>query len=138
MIASLCRKAHFNAAYTNNNPHWNVEKNTAVFGKTQSGGAQFHGHNYELVVRLEGEVNENTGRVFHPDKLAYLIKREVEERYDHKNLYEDVDDFRDTVPTPEMMACKIFNLLRPHIAEHIHMKVTLYESSQTFAEYEGR
>ncbi len=127
------RKAHFNAAHRLHNPAWSDEQNQKVFGKCSN--PYYHGHNYELLVSLTGEVDPDTGYVADLGELADLIRREVEERLDHKNLNEEVPEFASLNPTAENIAIVIYNYLRPHIGGQLELKVTLYETPRNFVEY---
>ena len=135
MKVTICRKAHFNATHRLHNPHWSEEKNQQVFGICN--GKNYHGHNYELIVKLTGEVDPETGLVYDFKKLSELIKTQVEARYDHKNLYEDVEDFKDLNPSTENMAIKIWEILRSHLDEKFDLNITLYETPRNFVEYAG-
>lgn len=97
MIFTVSRKAHFNAAHRLHNPKWSAEKNLEVFGKCNS--AYFHGHNFDLEVRVRGEVNPDTGFVIDLGVLGKIIKEEVEDRFDHKNLNVDCAEFQDLLPS---------------------------------------
>lgn len=136
MKATLCHKSHFNAAYRHHNPHWSEAQNLEVFGE-QGETLIFEGHNYNLEIKLSGEINPRTGKVYDKHKLAHLVKTHIEKRYDHQNLYLDMDDFKDTVPTVEMISYRIWHILRPLIEENIALKVLIHESPQNYAEYEG-
>ncbi|MDW8288200.1 MAG: 6-carboxytetrahydropterin synthase, partial [Flammeovirgaceae bacterium] len=103
MKATLVYRTHFNAAYRTYNPNWSKEKNIHIFG-TNAEKIAFKGHNYDIEIHLHGEVNPTTGTIMPIQELSQLIKENIEMRYDHRNLYDDVEDFRDTVPTPEMLA----------------------------------
>ena len=93
MKTTVCRKAHFNAAHRLNNPNWSDERNQEVFGKCNN--ANYHGHNYDLIVKVTGDIDPETGYVIDMKVLKDLIKERVEDRFDHKNLNLDVDDFQD-------------------------------------------
>ena len=135
MKVTICRTAHFNATHRLHNPHWSDEKNERVFGICN--GKNYHGHNYELIVKLTGEVDPETGLVYDFKALSNLIKTKIEARYDHKNLYEDVEDFRDLNPSTENIAIKIWEILRAHLDEKLDLNVTLYETPRNFVEYAG-
>ena len=137
MKVTVCRKAHFNAAYQMRNPHWTAEKNLAVFGQENATRPAFHGHNYNLTVKLTGPVNPDTGFVYDMKQLGQLIKSHVENKFDHRNLYLDMDDFKDTVPTPENLAIRIWHILREHIDAQYVLTVELHESNKNFVEYSG-
>lgn len=132
---TICRTAHFNATHRLHNPNWSDEKNQQVFGICNN--PHYHGHNYELIVRLRGEVDPETGLVYDFKKLSQLIKDHIEARYDHKNLYEDVADFKHVNPSTEIMAIKIWEILREKIEPDFDLHVTLYETPRNFVEYGG-
>jgi len=125
----------FNATHRLHNPNWSEEKNRQVFGICNS--KNYHGHNYELTVKLRGEVDPETGLVLDLRDLSDLIKLHVEARYDHKNLYEDVEDFRDLNPSTENMAIKIWEILREHIDEKLALEIILQETNKNYVEYAG-
>lgn len=130
------RKAHFNAAHRLYRPDWSDEKNTAVFGKCNN--PHYHGHNYELIVSLTGEIDPETGFVYDLGKLRELIKTEVEDAFDHKNLNIEVEEFKNLNPTAENICVVIYNKLRKHIPERLDMKVKLYETPRNFVSYSGQ
>ena len=135
MGVSVCRKAHFNAAHRLHNPDWSDVKNKEVFGKCNN--PNYHGHNYELEVWVTGEVEEDTGFVIELGYLSDVIKEEVEDRFDHKNLNLDTEDFKDLNPTAENIAIVIWNRLRARLEEKYKLKVRLYETRRNFVEYGG-
>lgn len=130
---AVYRKEHFNAAHRLHNPAWSDEKNREVFGKCNN--PNWHGHNYEVIVRLAGEVDEQTGYVYDMKDLSDLVQREIVERFDHKNLNLDVDEFRHLNPTAENIVVVIYNLLRAQIDTRLDLKVTLYETERNYVEY---
>ena len=129
------RKAHFNAAHRLYRKDWSDEKNFEVFNKCSN--TYFHGHNYELIVSLTGEIDQETGYVYDLGKLKNIIKAEVEEAFDHKNLNIEVEEFKDLNPTAENISVVIYNKLRPHISEDLDMEITLYETPRNFVTYSG-
>ena len=129
------RKAHFNAAHRLYRKDWSDEKNFEVFNKCSN--TYFHGHNYELIVSLTGEIDQETGYVYDLGKLKDIIKSEVEEAFDHKNLNVEVEEFKDMNPTAENISVVIYNKLRPHISEDLDMEITLYETPRNFVTYSG-
>jgi 6-pyruvoyltetrahydropterin/6-carboxytetrahydropterin synthase len=129
------RRAHFNAAHRLFNPKWSDEKNSDVFGKCSN--PNYHGHNYEMIVALFGEVDPVTGFVYDLGVLRELIKVEVEDRLDHKNLNIEVAEFKDLNPTAENISIVIYNKLRPHIPAQLEIEVTLYETRRNFVRYSG-
>ncbi len=133
MIFTVCRKAHFNAAHRLHNPKWSAEKNLEVFGKCNS--AYFHGHNFDLEVRVRGEVNPDTGFVIDLGVLGKIIKEEVEDRFDHKNLNLDCVEFIDLLPSTEHFAKVIYDILKPQLAKEYQLHITLYETAKNAAEY---
>lgn len=133
MRVSVYRKEHFNAAHRLYNPEWTDEKNDLVFGKCNN--PNFHGHNYEITIKLTGEQDKETGYVYDLKKLSQLIKKHVLSRFDHKNLNEDVIEFKHLNPTAENIAIVIYNILREEIESHLDLKVTLYETERNYVEY---
>tara|TARA_B100001939_G_C16633988_1_gene484678 strand:- start:123 stop:530 length:408 start_codon:yes stop_codon:yes gene_type:complete len=133
MKITVCRKAHFNAAHKLYNKNWSKEKNTATFGKCSNDN--FHGHNYELIVKLYGEIDKETGMVFDLAKLKGIIKSEVEDLLDHKNLNIDIPYFNDKIPTTENLSIFIWEKLRKAIDIDCKISVILYETPRNFVEY---
>lgn len=129
------RKAHFNAAHRLHRKEWSDEKNFEIFNKCSN--PHYHGHNYELIVSLTGEVDKETGYVFDLGKLKNLIRDEIEETLDHKNLNIDVEAFKEINPTAENISIFIYNRLRPFIPSHLEMEITLYETPRNFVSYSG-
>ena len=130
---SVFRKEHFNAAHRLHNPNWTDEKNEAVFGKCNN--QNWHGHNYEVFVKLTGEVDPDTGYVYDMKKLSDLLKELVINRFDHKNLNLDTEEFKHLNPSAENIAIVIYDLLRDRIEEEYEIKITLYETERNFVEY---
>ncbi|GGE95504.1 6-carboxy-5,6,7,8-tetrahydropterin synthase [Hymenobacter cavernae] len=114
---------------------WSAEQNERVFGKCNN--PNYHGHNYELTVRLTGPIDPDTGYVYDMKRLSTLIKREILDTFDHRNLNLDTEDFRHLNPTAENIAVVIWNRLRPHLASHLALSVTLYETDRNSVEYHG-
>ncbi|WP_222983626.1 6-pyruvoyl trahydropterin synthase family protein [Flagellimonas meishanensis] len=135
MKVKVSRKANFNAAHRLYRPDWSDEKNDHVFGKCNN--PRFHGHNYDLIVSVTGEIDQETGFVMDLKVLKDLIKEHVEDALDHKNLNLDVPDFKDLNPTAENIAVVIWNKLRPHIADTKELEVTLYETPRNYVTYSG-
>lgn len=133
MKVAVFRKEHFNAAHRLYNPGWSDEKNEHVFGKCNN--PNWHGHNYEVIVKLVGEPNPDTGYVYDMKKLSDIIREEVLNRFDHRNLNLDVPEFKELNPTAENIAIVIYNLLRQRIGDDLDLKVTLYETERNFVEY---
>jgi len=130
---AVYRKEHFNAAHRLHNPEWTEEENRRIFGKCNN--PNYHGHNYDLIVRLVGEVDVKTGYVFDLKILSDLIKVQVLDKFDHKNLNLDTVEFRDLNPSAENIAMVIFDLLRDHIPSHLELKIKLYETDRNYVEY---
>lgn len=130
---AVYRKEHFNAAHRLHNPIWSEEKNNEIFGKCNN--RNFHGHNYELVVKLVGEPDPETGYVIDLKLLSDIVQEEVIDRFDHKNLNLDVPQFRQLNPTAENIAITIYNLLRARLDPIHHLQVRLYETERNFVEY---
>jgi 6-pyruvoyltetrahydropterin/6-carboxytetrahydropterin synthase len=135
MKVKVSRKAHFNAAHRLYRSDWSFEKNDVVFGKCNN--PNFHGHNYELIVSVFGEIDKETGFVIDMKILKDLIKSEIENAFDHKNLNVEVPEFKDLNPTAENIAVVIWNKLRPHIDSEKDMEVTLYETPRNFVTFAG-
>jgi 6-pyruvoyltetrahydropterin/6-carboxytetrahydropterin synthase len=133
MKVAVFRKAHFNAAHRLFNPNWSDEKNTKIFGKCNN--HNFHGHNYNLIVKVSGEIDPETGYVVDMKYLSDLIEEHIEERFDHKNLNLDTAEFKTLNPTAENICVVIWNILRGELPEHLDLKVTLYETDRNFVEY---
>ena len=133
MIATICRRAHFNAAHRLHNPSWSDEKNREVFGKCNS--PYFHGLNFELEVRVRGEVDPNTGFVIDLGELGWIIKEQVERRFDHKNLNVDCPEFKNLLPSTEHLAKVIYDVLKPIIGDDRELHITLFETAKNGVEY---
>lgn len=136
MKVKVSRKAHFNAAHRLYNPDWDMQKNDAVFGKCNN--PNFHGHNYELIVSVTGEIDPETGYVIDMKALKDLIYKEIEQAFDHKNLNLEVSEFKNLNPTAENIAVVIFNKLRPHIKKEKDLEVVLFETPRNFVTYNGQ
>lgn len=130
---SVYRKEHFNAAHRLHNPAWDENRNNLVFGKCNN--PNFHGHNYDLVVKITGEPAHDTGFVIDLKFLSDVIKENILEKLDHKNLNMDVPEFADLNPTVENIAIVIYNILRNKIDEKLDMQIRLYETERNYAEY---
>ena len=135
MKVTVNRKAHFNAAHRLFRQEWDDEKNENVFGKCSN--PHYHGHNYELIVAVTGEIDEKTGFVMDLKELKDLIYEEVEVPFDHKNLNVEVEEFRQLNPTAENICVVIWNKLRRKLAAHLELEVTLYETPRNFVSYSG-
>lgn len=136
MPTAVVRKAHFNAAHRLYNPHWSDEKNKAVFGLCTN--PNWHGHNYDLEVRVVGRVDHETGYLIDLKLLNECIKTHVTERLDHRNLNVEVEEFKNLIPTVENIAMVIYNRLRPHIEQSLDLYITLWETPRNRAEYPAR
>ena len=130
---AVFRKEHFNAAHRLHNPAWDEAKNTRVFGKCYN--PNYHGHNYELIVRITGVPDPSTGYVYDMKLLGDLVQEQVIERFDHKNLNEDTKEFKELNPSAENIAVVIYNLLRDKIESKFDLQVRLYETERNFVEY---
>ena len=136
MRVTVNRKAHFNAAHRLYRPQWSDEKNNEVFGKCNN--PHFHGHNYDLIVSVTGEIDPITGFVMDMKELKDLIRIEIEDKFDHKNLNIEVDEFKDLNPTSENIVVVIWNKLRTKIDSKNDLEVTLYETPRNFVSYSGK
>ena len=130
---SVFRKEHFNAAHRLNNASWDEAKNMEVFGKCNL--PHYHGHNYELIVKVTGVPDPQTGYVIDMKVLSDIIKDQVLERFDHRNLNLDVPEFKELNPTAENIAIVIYDLVRPQINEQFDLRITLYETPRNYVEY---
>ena len=135
MKVTVSRRAHFNAAHRLYRPNWSDEKNEAIFGKCNN--PHYHGHNYELIVSVTGEVDPETGYVVDVKILKDFIKSEVEDVLDHKNLNLEVPEFKETNPTAENIVIFIYNKLKEVLEERLELEVTLYETPRNFVSYSG-
>ncbi|MBT5871389.1 6-carboxytetrahydropterin synthase [Flavobacteriaceae bacterium] len=130
---AIVRCEHFNAAHRLHNKNWSDQKNKDVFGKCNN--PNYHGHNYDLEVKVIGDCDPETGYVIDTKILSDLIKKYVLDRYDHKNLNLDTQEFKDVNPTAENIAISIYNLLKPKLASDLELKIKLYETPRNFVEY---
>ena len=135
MRVTVSRKAHFNAAHRLHCPEWTDEQNKAVFGKCNN--FNFHGHNYELIVNVTGAIDPKTGYVIDMKILKDIIRDEVEEPFDHKNLNLDVPEFANLNPTAENIVVVIWNKIRKRIDSTMDLEVVLYETPRNFVTYKG-
>lgn len=129
------RKAHFNAAHRLYRPEWSDEKNLAVFGKCSN--PLYHGHNYDLTVSVTGEIDPLTGFVMDMKVLKGIIRTEIEDAFDHKNLNEEVPEFQTLNPTAENIVVVVWNKLRSKIDIEHKLSVILYETPRNFVSYSG-
>lgn len=133
MKVKVSRKEHFNAAHRLYNPDWTDEQNDKIFGKCNN--PNFHGHNYELIVSLIGEIDPATGYVYDLKELSDIIKENVLLKLDHKNLNLDTEYFHSLNPTAENIVLVIWRILRQKIDPKFELKITLYETERNFVEY---
>lgn len=133
MRVSVCRKAHFNAAHRLHNEAWSEEKNKTVFGKCNN--PNYHGHNYQLEVWVSGEINVDTGYLIDLKILSEIIEKEVENRFDHKNLNLDTEEFKHLNPTAENICVVIWNLIRAKLDKDLDLKVRLFETERNIVEF---
>lgn len=135
MIVTVSRKAHFNAAHRLYRKDWSDEKNADIFGKCSN--PNFHGHNYELIVSVTGPINKETGYVIDIQDLKDIIKEEVEDAFDHKNLNVEVEEFKDLNPTAENIAVVIYNKVKPRLNSTLDLEIKLFETPRNFVTYSG-
>lgn len=133
MRTAVYRKTHFNAAHRLHNPTFNDETNKEIFGLCNN--PHYHGHNYELIVKLVGHVNPETGYVYDLKKLNDLLNDEIVERFDHRNLNLDTQEFKNTIPTVENIARVIYEILRSKIETTLDLEITLYETPRNYVVY---
>ena len=129
------RKAHFNAAHRLYKPEWSDEKNAVGVGNCNI--LHFHGHNYEIIVAVTGEIDPDTGYVFDLGILKRLIRSEIEDAFDHKNLNIQVEEFKHLNPTAENICVVSYNKLRKHLPSSLDLEITLYETPRNFVKYSG-
>ena len=135
MRVTISRKAHFNAAHRLFRKDWSDAQNSSVFGKCSN--PHYHGHNYELIAHITGEIDPETGYVMDMKVLKDLIKEKIEDEFDHKNLNEEVPEFLDLIPTAENMAIVIYQKLIPHLNDKHDLSVTLYETPRNYVTFSG-
>ena len=135
MQVTVSRKAHFNAAHRLYRKDWSFEKNDAIFGKCNN--PNFHGHNYDLIVSVTGEINQETGYVIDMKILKDIIKIEIEDAFDHKNLNLDVEEFKDLNPTAENIVVVIYNKIKCKLEDNLDLEITLYETPRNYVTYSG-
>jgi 6-pyruvoyltetrahydropterin/6-carboxytetrahydropterin synthase len=134
MKTTICREAHFNACHRMHNPNWSDQKNKEVFGICSN--ANYHGHNFRLIVKITGEINEETGYVMDMKVLGTIIKKEIEERFDHKNLNLDCPEFADKIASTENFAWVIYYTLLPKLPKNTKLKIILFETDKNSVEVE--
>lgn len=130
---AVFRKESFNAAHRLFNPAWDEATNAKVFGKCAL--PNYHGHNYELVVKVTGVPDPETGYVMDMKELSDLVQELIVERFDHRNLNLDTVEFRNLNPTAENIAVVCWQLLRPRIPAVLDLQVRLYETPHNYVEY---
>jgi len=135
MKTSVFRKSHFNSAHRLHNPSLSDEQNEQLFGKCNR--PNYHGHNYDLIVKVTGEIDPISGYVIDMKVLADIVKDNIEEKFDHRNLNLDTEEFRDLNPTAENIARVIYDILRPKIDAKFDLGIRLYETERNFVEYPG-
>lgn len=135
MIVTVSRKAHFNAAHRLFRKDWSDEKNAEVFGKCSN--PNYHGHNYELTVSVTGGIDHETGFVMDLKVLKDIIKEEIEDYLDHKNLNIEVEEFKTLNPTAENIAVVIYDKIKPRLKSTLDLSITLYETPRNFVTYSG-
>lgn len=133
MKTTVCREAHFNCAHRLHNPNWSNERNREVFGKCNN--ANYHGHNYDLIVKVTGDIDPETGYVIDMKILKKLIEDKVIEPFDHKNLNLDTEEFKTLNPSAENIAKVIYKNLRSEINSDLSLRITLYETRRNYVEY---
>jgi len=135
MKTSVFRKSHFNSAHRLHNPSLSNAQNEQLFGKCNR--PNYHGHNYDLIVKVTGEIDPISGYVIDMKVLADIVKDNIEEKFDHRNLNLDTEEFRDLNPTAENIARVIYDILRPKIDAKFDLGIRLYETERNFVEYPG-
>lgn len=133
MKTAVFRKANFNSAHRLNNPLFDEKTNAEIFGLCNN--PNYHGHNYELIVKIVGEVDPVTGYVFDLKILNDIIKDEIIERFDHRNLNLDTLEFKTLNPTAENIARVIYDILRLKIDSKFELEITLYETPRNYVIY---
>lgn len=136
MIVSASRVERFNAAHRLHNPDWTDAQNADYYGLCNN--ANFHGHNYKLIVKVTGEVNHESGYLIDLKQLKDIIRSEVTTRFDHKNLNLDVPDFKNRIPTAENIAYVIWHRINKRLKDDFKLHITLYETERNFIEYDGQ
>jgi 6-pyruvoyltetrahydropterin/6-carboxytetrahydropterin synthase len=135
MKVTVNRKAHFNAAHRLYNCEWSDSRNVDVFGKCAN--PNYHGHNYELIVAVTGEIHPDTGFVMDMKILKKIIREEIEDQFDHRNLNEELPEFKTLNPTAENISVVIWNKLRKKIGPEFELSITLFETPRNFVIYRG-
>ena len=133
MRISVFRKAHFNAAHRLHNPNWTEEKNKEVYGLCNN--ANYHGHNYDMEVKVTGEVDPETGYLIDLKVLSDIIKEKVENKFDHKNLNLDIPEFQNTIASTENFCYLIWKILDEELGDDLEVQVRLFETPRNYVEY---
>lgn len=133
MKAAIFRKEHFNAAHRLHNPHWSDERNREVFGKCNN--PHYHGHNYEIVVKVTGDIDPETGYVMDTKVLKDIIREQITNRFDHQNLNLDVPEFARLNPTAEHIARVCWDKIRPFINPECSLTIYIYETERNYVVY---
>lgn len=132
MKITICRKAYFNACHRMHNPNWSDAKNKEVFGVCNN--PSYHGHNFELIVKLTGSINPETGYIMDMKVLGAIIKTEIEDRFDHKNLNLDCPEFANTIASTENLAVVIYTILKSKLDTQLKLAIVLFETNKNFVE----
>ncbi len=133
MKITVCRKEHFNAAHKLSNPNWSKEKNEQYYGKCSN--EHFHGHNYDLIIKVTGEIDPETGYVIDMKYLSEVVRINILDKFDHKNLNMDTEEFKNLIPSAENMAVVFYNILKSQLGNNYDLKIILYETERNFVEY---
>jgi 6-pyruvoyltetrahydropterin/6-carboxytetrahydropterin synthase len=135
MKATICRKIHFNSAHRLHNKHWDENRNIETFGKCNN--PNYHGHNYNLEVKISGNIDPETGYVMDTKILKDLLEKEIVEKFDHKNLNLDTVEFENLNPTAENIAVVIYNKIKPTLDNEHELTIILHETERNYVEYRG-
>lgn len=133
MRIAIFRKAHFNAAHRLHNPKWSDEKNAEVYGVCNN--ANYHGHNYDLEVKVVGEVDPETGYLMDLKILSDIIKTEVENKFDHKNLNLDVPEFKTMLTSTENFCHLIWQIMQDKLGDEYEVTIKLWETPRNYVQY---
>jgi 6-pyruvoyltetrahydropterin/6-carboxytetrahydropterin synthase len=133
MKITVCRKEHFNAAHRLHNPDWSDEKNAEFYGKCNN--EYYHGHNYELIVKVTTDINPESGYALDMKQLSDIIKTHITDKFDHKNLNLQTEEFMKTIPSAENMAVVFHQILTKELDKNCKIKIILYETERNFVEY---
>lgn len=134
-LISIFRKEHFNAAHRLHVNEWTAQENKDFFGPCNN--ENYHGHNYDLIVKLTGPIDPVTGYCFDMKALSTILKKEVLYKFDHKNLNLDTEEFKNLNPSAENIAVVIYDKLRAQIENKFKIEITLYETERNFVHYAG-